>query len=62
MKIQISEITFLNDVEEYLDITINNEEKYITLDLETSGKFSMDKKDFQIFVKKMNEIFNNLEK
>ncbi len=62
MRTKVNEIEFLNDAGEYLDVSISNEEKYITLDLETSGKFSMDEKDWKIFTKKINEIFRNMKK
>jgi hypothetical protein len=61
MKVQISEIAFKNNTGEYLDIEVNNEDHYITLDLETSHKFSMDEKDFKIFVRKMQEVFKNFK-
>lgn len=62
MKTRINEIEFQNDVGEYLDVTVNNSEKYITLDLETSTKFSMDKKDWKELSRKINEIFREMEK
>jgi hypothetical protein len=62
MRTKVNEIEFLNDAGEYLDVSISNEEKYITLDLDTSGKFSMDEKDWKIFTKKVNEIFRNMKK
>ena len=62
MRIKVNEIEFCNDSGEYLDVSISNEEKYITLDLETSSKFSMDEKDWKLFSKKINEIFRNMKK
>jgi hypothetical protein len=61
MKIEINEIAFMNDQNEYLDVEIS-QEGYITLDLETSKKFSMDEKDWKIFSRKINEIFKNMKK
>lgn len=62
MRTKISEIEFQNDDGEYLDVSISYEENYITLDLETSVKFSMGEKDWKIFQKKINEIFKNMKK
>lgn len=53
--------SFENSSSEFLDIEINYLEKYITLDLETSTKFSMTEEDFNQFVKSMKSIFKSMK-
>ena len=53
-------VSFENDSNEFIDIEINYLEKYITLDLETSTKFSMTEEDFNQFAKSMKSIFKSM--
>ena len=61
IKYEIDEISFNNDGE-YLDITINNLEKYLTLKITDSESFNMGEDDWKFVKNKIDEIFKNLKK
>lgn len=57
---RIESISFENVANEYLDVVVNNEENFITLNLETSSTFGMSEKDFEQFVKAIRKVFKNM--
>lgn len=50
----------MNESKEYLDVT-THAEGYITLNLETSTKFSIDEKEWKTFKREIDKIFKNFK-